>query len=267
MQVVLFCGGLGMRLRDDAPHVPKPIVPIGDAPILDHLMRYYAHHGHRRFVLCLGHRGELIVDHFLRAPDRVGAETLADGSLRVCLASPARGEWTVTLVSTGDEACIGERLGAVRGYLDEDVFLANYADGLSDLDLPAFLRGFTASGALAGLISVAPHSSLHLVDVGPDGLVRAVRPATDSGMRVNGGFFAFRRAALERLVPGEDLVDGLFPRLVRAGQLYGYAHSGFWACMDTAKDRHLLEQMNAQGDTPWKVWLRAAASPGTASRR
>jgi glucose-1-phosphate cytidylyltransferase len=265
MTVVLFCGGLGLRLRDHAHQVPKPMVKIGGAPILRHLMRYYASYGHGHFVLCLGYGAEVVRRHFAGSPDCVTVETLPDEAVRVHLRSDELGRCTVDLVPTGHEASIGERLRAARRYITQDIFLANYADGLSDLDLPHFLARFAESGAAAGLITVRSPSTLHLVSVGSGGLVEEVQPAAATDLRVNGGFFAMRRQIFDELVPGEDLVGGLFPRLVAGRRLFGYCHDGFWACMDTPKDRRLLEDMDARGHAPWKVWLGGggAARPGT----
>jgi glucose-1-phosphate cytidylyltransferase len=265
MQVVLFCGGFGMRLRGFAPGVPKPLVKIGDEPILGHLMRWYAHHGHRDFVLCLGHDGDAIVRHFLESPDRVGAAPRPGHACRLHLRTRDLGDWVVTLVPTGDSASVGERLRAVQGTLEGTIFLANYADGLSDLDLPEFFARFAASGALAGLVTVKPPSSLHAVSVGGEGLVDDVRPLAESGFRVNGGFFAFRQEVFARLAPGEDLVPGLLSKLAVERQLFGYPHDGFWACMDTAKDWQRLEEMERRGVTPWKVWRLTAGRPSSRS--
>lgn len=255
MTVVLFCGGLGIRLRARVPGIPKPLAPVGGEPILSHLMRWYAHHGHREFVLCLGHGGARIARHYLQGPDCLAVESLPGGSQRIRLRMGDLGEWTVTLVPTGRGARIGERLRAVRGYLDEPTFLANYADGLSNLDLPDFIARFLGSGALGGLITVRPPSTHHLVSVDGHGMVESVRPAAEAGPRVNGGFFAFRREVFDWLDAGEDLVDGLFPRLVARRRLFGYAHDGFWACLDTPKDWLALQEMEATESTPWKVWL------------
>jgi glucose-1-phosphate cytidylyltransferase len=259
--VVLFCGGQGIRLQASLPGVPKPLVPIGGEPILAHLMRWYAHHGHREFVVCLGHNGHRIADYFLQELDPIAVESLPGGLRRVRIRRDQDGEWTVTIVPTGLQASIGERLRAVRGHLDEATFLANYADGLSDLDLPTFLARFQASGALGGLITVRPPSTHHLVRTDHRGLVEMVRSATECGLRVNGGFFVFRPEIFEWLAPGEDLAEGLFPRLVSERQLFAYAHDGFWACMDTPKDWLALQELEAAEKTPWKVWRRTAADP------
>lgn len=261
MTVVLFCGGLGIRLRAHAPGIPKPLVPVGGEPILSHLMRWYAHHGHREFVLCLGHGGPSIVRHFVRGPGCVAAEPLPGGVQRIRVRVDGPDEWIVTLVPTGRSASIGERLRAVRRYVDGTTFLANYADGLSDLDLPDFVAQFLASGALGGLVAVRPRSTHHFVSVGRRGVVESVRRVAESGLRINGGFFAFRHEVFDWLAAGEDLVDGLFPRLVAHQGLFGYLHDGFWACMDTPKDWLALEEMEAAGNTPWKAWHAGPGDP------
>jgi glucose-1-phosphate cytidylyltransferase len=268
--VVLFCGGQGIRLRGHAPGVPKPLVPIGREPILTHLMRWYAGHGHRDFVLCLGHGGQRIARHFLREWEPVAAESLPGGVNRLRVRPEPLDEWTVTLVPTGLRASIGERLRAVRGYLGGAMFLANYADGLADLDLPDFLARFRASGALGGLITVRLPSTHHFVSVDRRGMVDGLPLAAEAGLRINGGFFAFRPEIFDWLAPGEDLVDGLFSRLVAQRRLFGYAHDGFWACMDTPKDWLALQELEAAGKTPWKIWRSAPAepvAPDAASRR
>ena len=256
MTVVLFCGGRGLRLGDHTRHVPKPMLRIGGETLLTHLMQYYAWHGHRHFVLCLGHQADVIIRHFLRHRDCGGMETRAEGALRARLATPQHGEWIVDLVSRGAEASIGERLRLARPYVEGPVFLANYADGLADLDLPRYLAAFTESGATVGLISVPDPTTFHLVAVQGAGQVQDVRLAADAGLRVNGGFFAMRREVFDLLRPGDDLVDDVVPRLVAARRLFGYEHHGFWACVDTHKDWQALEARIASGIMPWRVWQR-----------
>ena len=251
---VLFCGGQGLRLRERAHDLPKPLVPIGEQPLICHLMSYYAHHGHRRFVLCLGHRAEAFVQYFATCRERVAVEPGHDGSVRVIVHAERLGEWTVDLVPTPPAASIGERLRAVRSFVEDAVFLCNYADGLSDLDLPRFLASFEQSGAMAGLISVAAPWGHHLVRTEPGGRVSALSSANQSDLRINGGFFAMRREIFDQVHPGDDLVGHVFARLVAAGRLFGYRHDGFWACMDTPQDWRRLSELDARGAAPWKVW-------------
>src|SRR5262245_46877740 len=257
MTVVLFCGGEGRRLRDGLCDVPKPLVPIGGEPILRHLMRYYAHHGHRHFVLCLGYQADGIVRHFAECRERVALDPVAEagmrGTVRVLLRTGDLGQWTVDLVHTPVSASIGERLRAARRHVEDPVFLSNYVDGLSDLDLSRFLARFAASGAVAGLVSVPAPWSFHLVSADRGGRVTAVPSAAQSGLRVNGGFFAMRREIFDYLGAGEDLVADVFPRLIAAGRLFAYEHDGFWASMDTPADWRALAELETRGDAPWKV--------------
>jgi glucose-1-phosphate cytidylyltransferase len=258
MTVVLFCGGRGLRLGDHTRHIPKPLVRIGGETMLGHLMRYYAWYGHRHFVLCLGYQADVITRHFLRHRECGAVETRTDGVVRVHLRTAEHGEWLVDLVPMGPEAGVGDRLRLARPYVEGPVFLANYADGLSDLDLPRYLDAFTRSGALVSLVSVPDPATFHLVSIGNDGMVDDVRSAADAGIRINGGFFAMRREIFDVLRPGDDLMDKVLPRLVAARRVFGYEHHGFWACVDTQKDWQAMEAMVASGVVPWKVWQRVA---------
>ncbi|MBL8379594.1 MAG: glucose-1-phosphate cytidylyltransferase [Burkholderiales bacterium] len=243
MKVVLFCGGLGTRLREHSETIPKPMVAIGERPILWHLMKYYAHFGHTDFILCLGYRGEQIRRYFAeyRDPLKEAGSDVAD--------------WTITCVDTGVEASIGERLVAVREHLvGEACFLANYSDGLADLPLDVCLERFRREGCVASLACVRPQHSFHTVTPGDDGLVAAMHAARDSGVWVNGGFFALRQEIFDYIGAGEDLVAAPFARLIAARQLMAYRHEGFWAAMDTFKDKRAFDDMEARGETPWKVW-------------
>jgi glucose-1-phosphate cytidylyltransferase len=246
VKVVLFCGGLGTRLQAYSDTIPKPMVPVGDRPILWHLMRYYAHFGHTEFILCLGYRGDAIKRFF------------AENST-----APASA-WRVSCVDTGLQASVGERLWAVRTHVEsEAVFLANYSDALSDLDLPAELDFAARSGTVATFASVRSHHTFHVVETDAVGRVRAVRPATESGVRINGGFFVLRHEIFDHLRAGEDLVAEPFQRLLEAEQLSAYRHDGFWHCMDTFKDKQAFDDMVTRGTRPWEVWCRAPdGAPG-----
>jgi glucose-1-phosphate cytidylyltransferase len=239
VKVVLFCGGLGTRLREHSDTIPKPLAAIGGRPILWHLLRYYAHFGHTQFVLCLGYRGEMIREFFEH-----------DAGI-----DPS---WTIDLVDTGAEATIGDRLRAVEPLVGSDqLFLANYSDGVSDLPLSAYIEGFQARDAIAGFISVRNPHSFHVVDVDDEGTVRGLTPAHDSDVWINGGFFIFRRAIFDYINPGDELVEQPFQRLMAEGRLYSRKHAGFWAAMDTYKDKVSLDRRHAAGNAPWEVWQTA----------
>lgn len=259
MKVVLFCGGAGMRLRGYVDDVPKPMVPIGMRPILWHLMKYYAHFGHKDFILCLGHKGSCVKDYFLHYDESVSNDFIwSQGGKKIDFLNRDIDDWTITFVETGVSATIGERLKAVEPYLyREEMFLANYGDGLSDLPLPTMIETFQRSSAVASLLLVQPTASFDIVDSGPSGIVENIRPLTHSDIWINGGFFGFRSEIFQYIQPGEDLIREPFQRLIESQHLLAYKYAGFWQCMDTFKDKQRLDELN-QGAAPWKVWLHAA---------
>jgi glucose-1-phosphate cytidylyltransferase len=237
MKVVLFCGGAGLRLRGAIDDVPKPMVPIGARPILWHLMKYYAFFGHQEFILCLGHKGEVIEEYF-----RTHSEP----------------NWRIDFADTGASTNIGERLKSIEPQLErEEIFLANYGDGLSDLPLDAMLEVFRHSSAIAALALVAPTATFDVVTTAPEGMVESVRPVSSSGLWINGGFFAMRPRIFDYIRPGEELVREPFQRLIAHQALLAYKYPGFWQCMDTFKDRQHLENLDQSGGAPWKLWERA----------
>ena len=256
MKVVLFCGGLGMRMREYSESIPKPMVPIGYRPILWHVMRYYAHFGHTDFVLCLGYRGDSIKRYFLDYEEWHSNDfVLSNGGSEIELLSSDIDEWRITFVDTGLHANIGERLRAVRPHLDgEDLFLANYSDGLSDVPIDRVVDFHQRSGAVASFVSAAPSHSFHVVTASDDGVVKAIDDATTAGIRVNAGFFVMSSGIFDVLGPGEELVHEPFARLIDRSALTTYRHDGFFVPMDTFKDRQQLEDLNSQGQPPWEVW-------------
>lgn len=267
MKVVIFCGGLGMRLREYSETIPKPMVPVGPRPILWHLMRYYAHYGHREFILCLGYKGDSIKQYFLNYDETVSNDfVMSAGGKQVKLLASDIQDWKITFVDTGMSSNIGQRLKLVQPFLEgEKMFLANYSDGLSDLPLAAMVEYFRAApDAVACFAGVAPTSSFHLVQVGDGGRVESIRHVKDTGMRVNGGFFVFRNTIFDYMNDGEELVQEPFQRLAAAGSLLAYPYDGFWACMDTFKEKQLLEDMYTHGSVPWEVWKSRRAAAKTA---
>jgi glucose-1-phosphate cytidylyltransferase len=256
MKVVLFCGGLGMRLRDYSESIPKPMVAVGYRPILWHVMRYYAHFGHKDFILCLGYKADSIKQYFLRYDETVSNDfVMTDGGRKIDLLASDIQDWKITFVDTGLNSNIGVRLKTVQPYLrDEEMFLANYSDGVSDLPLPAMIEYFRAKDAAACFAGVCPTQSFHLVSLADGGRVNSIRHVKDVGMRINGGFFVFRQEIFDWMKPGEELVQEPFQRLAAAGRLVAYPYDGFWACMDTFKDKQLLEDLYSHGQVPWEVW-------------
>ena len=256
MKVVLFCGGKGTRLGSEQTATPKPLVKIGTRPIVWHLMKYYAHFGHKDFILCCGWQGQAIKEYFLNYNECISNDfVLANGGRSVECLNTDISDWRITFVDSGENASIGERLMTVRKFVDkEERFLANYADGLSDVELPTMVESSYGTDAVATCIAVRPRASFHLLGLEADGTVRNVQPLADAEMWVNGGYFVFKREIFDYMQPGEDLVDEPFERLTRLGKLHAHVHNGFWACLDTFKDRQLLEEMERDGRAPWQLW-------------
>jgi glucose-1-phosphate cytidylyltransferase len=258
MKVVLFCGGLGMRLRDYADNVPKPMVPIGYRPILWHVMKYYAHFGHKDFILCLGYRGDVIKEFFLNYEEAVSNDfVLSQGGRKRELLNSDILEWRITFVDTGLNSNIGERLQAVEPYLDgEEMFLANYSDGLTDLPLPEQIDDLRSKDKIASFLCVKPNLSYHFVS-SSNGVVTSFKDIAQSGLRVNGGYFVFKREIFDYMRAGEELVEEPFERLVRLNQLVAYDYAGFWMPMDTAKDKKRLDDLYDGGTPPWQLWKQS----------
>jgi glucose-1-phosphate cytidylyltransferase len=258
MKVVLFCGGLGTRLREHSDTIPKPLVNVGYRPILWHLMRYYAHFGHTEFILCLGYRGDLIRDYFLNYNEAMTNDfVLSGGGRAVELLSHDLDDWQITFVDTGLHSNIGQRLLRVRKYVGSDAeFLANYGDGLSDLPLDKLLEDFRTEQAVASFATVRSPQSFHTVSFSEDGRVTSMGAMNASGVWINGGFFALRREIFEYLREGEELVEEPFARLIEKRALRTYRYSGFWQSMDTFKDKITFDRMEARGNCPWMLWRK-----------
>jgi glucose-1-phosphate cytidylyltransferase len=256
MKVVLFCGGLGMRLRDHAENIPKPLVRIGNMPILWHVMKYYAHYGHADFILCLGHQAEAIKHYFLNYSECTANDfILSNGGKDIELLGSDIQNWRIHFVNTGAKSNIGQRLKAVQPFLQgEDEFLANYCDGLTDLHLPDVIDFFHRKGKIATFVNVKPNLSYHFVSVKNGGTVTAIKDIQNSNIRINGGYYVFKKAIFDYLDGESELVEKPFQRLIDEGQLTTYRYNGFWASMDTFKDKQLLEDMHSSGNVPWQVW-------------
>lgn len=255
-KVVLFCGGMGTRMREYSESIPKPMVQIGYRPILWHIMKYYAHFGYRDFILCLGYKADVIKRYFLQYDECLSNDfVLSGGGKRLELLRKDIDDWKITFVDTGLTSNLGQRLRAVEPHLqDQEIFLANYADGLSNVPLTSVVELLRKSGKIGCFVSVKPRSSYHLVESDADGLVQRIGPLSESGARINGGYFVFRREIFNYLHDGEELVEEPFRRLIAERQLLAYAHEGFWACMDTFKEWQELEDMFDSGRAPWMLW-------------
>jgi len=249
-----------MRLRGYTDDVPKPMVTIGTRPILWHLMKYYAHFGHKDFIICLGYKGNCIKEYFLHYDESASNNFVwSKGGKHIHYLNRDIDDWTITFVETGANANIGERLKAVESYVqDEEMFLANYGDGLSDLPLPQMLDAFQQSDAVAALLLVQPTASFDIVQPGPNGIVKGISPLGSTDIWINGGFFVMRREIFQHIRLGEELVREPFRRLIEREKLLAYKYNGFWQCMDTFKDKQRLEELN-EGSGPWKIWNHVSA--------
>src|ERR1700747_641588 len=256
MKVVLFCGGLGMRMRDGQSNAPKPMAMIGERPMLLHVMRYYAHYGHTDFVLCLGYGAAAVKDFCLRYDEtRSNDFGLEKGAREVKLFRTDISDWRITFVDTGLNSAIGERLRRGRRLVrGEPMFLGNYADVFTDAPLPDMIERFKASSAVVSLLAVPPRSSHHVVDVGEDGLITRVTPVRDLRQWENGGYFVLRPEIFDHLNEGEDLVEDALMRLIPRGRVLAFPYKGYWSPADTVKERAQLEDMYQRGYCPWMLW-------------
>jgi glucose-1-phosphate cytidylyltransferase len=256
LKVVLFCGGLGMRMREDAASAPKPMAMIGDRPLLWHVMRYYAHFGHTDFILCLGHGAAAVKDYFLRYDETLSNDfCLTMGDRDVQLFTTDITDWNITFIDTGLDATIGERLSRARRYVEnEPMFLANYADTLTDAPLPELIERFRSSTAVASLLAVPVQSTHHVLDIGPDDRVDGIRPIRELMQWENGGYFILRPEIFPLLRPGEDLVPHGLGRLLADRRVIAQRYTGFWRAADTFKDRAELEALHRSARCPWMLW-------------
>ena len=256
MKVVLFCGGLGMRMRDGVTNAPKPMAMIGERPLLWHVMRYYAHFGHTDFILCLGYGASAVKDFFLNYDETRSNDFVLEGSERnVKLFKTDIADWRITFVDTGLHSAIGERLRRVRRFVEgETMFMANYADVLTDAPLPDMISQFEASGAIASMLAVPLQSSHHVVEVDERGLVTQVTPVKELLQWENGGYFIMRPEVFNYLRIGEDLVEDAMVRMVCDRKVLAYPYKGYWSPADTVKERAQLEEMYQQGNCPWMIW-------------
>jgi glucose-1-phosphate cytidylyltransferase len=232
--VVVLCGGRGTRLREHVQTIPKPLVEIGGRPILWHVIRIYASQGFERFLLCVGHKGEMIEDFVRR-------DGLPAGLAIEC-------------VDTGEETPTGGRIAKLADRLGGERFCATYADGVADVDLRELLAFHSAHGALATMTVVQPELQFGVAELGGDGEVTGFAEKPRFEGWVNGGFFCFEPAALDYIDEDSVLEREPLERLAAAGQLRAFRHDGFWDCMDTYKDAVLLNDLWREGRAPWKLW-------------
>lgn len=256
MKVVLFCGGFGTRLREYSETIPKPLVGIGYRPIVWHLMKYYAYFGHKDFILCLGYQGHLIKEYFLKYNECLSNDfVMRNGGKKLELFNQDIHDWNITFADTGLHSNLGQRLRRVQKYLEDDeVFLANYTDGLSDLPLNAHIEQLVQSDAIASFIAVRPSQTFHAVVADNQGVVTSIEHVSGVDFWISGGFFVLRREIFQYIGEGEELVEEPFKRLIEERKLIATKYTGFWKAMDTFKDKKGFDDRLARGETPWEVW-------------
>ena len=264
MKVVIFCGGLGVRMGEETQRIPKPMIRIGNRPILWHLMSWYAAWGHKEFILCLGYKAEAIKEYFLGYNELLFNDFVLEGngeSMQIKRLEQDLGEWRITFADTGTNSTIGERLKLVERYLgDDDEFLATYGDGLTDAPLGDLIEAFHREGKQAMLLSVRPEFHAHIVTADETGAVVGVEEMTQSSVRINAGFFVLKRQVIDLIGPGEELVVEAFARLIERGELLAYPYDGFFGPMDTIKDRQRLEALDESGKAPWRTSVPGGAT-------
>ena len=243
-------------MREASERVPKPMVTIGNRPILWHVMKYFAHYGHKEFILCLGYKGDVIKEYFLNYNEALSNDfVLSDGGQNVQVLRHDIKEWQITFVDTGLHANVGQRLKAVEKYIsDQDVFLANYGDVLTDAHLPSLIAKFEEEEHVGSFLCVRPNYTFHVVSLSDAGVVRGISDITRSNIWINGGYFILRREIFDYIGDAEDLVAEPFERLIEQERLRANLYEGFWAPMDTLKDQQKLETMLERGNGPWRVW-------------
>ncbi len=258
MKVVILCGGLGTRLREETEFRPKPMVNIGSRPILWHIIKYYSQFGYKDFVLALGYKGEMIKNYFCHYELMNNDVTIELGrpeSMRIHHAHDEAG-WKITLADTGEKSLKGARLKKVEQYISDDTFMMTYGDGIADVDINSLLAFHKAHGKLVTVTGVNPASRFGELKTDGDRVVSFTeKPQNGEGL-INGGYFVFNRSILDYLSVDDlcDLEVGPLEQIAKEGQLMVFVHRGFWACMDTLRDMEYLNKLWDDGQAKWKTW-------------
>lgn len=222
-------------------------------------MKYYAHYGHKEFILCLGHKADLIKNYFVNYDETISNDFIfSNGGKNIQLINSDIHDWTITFVDTGIHSNIGMRLMVVKEYLkDDEIFLANYADGLTDMHLPSMIDWFTVQkDKTAAFMAYKPTQSFHIVQREPDGKVNSIDHIGNAGIYINTGYFILRKEIFDYMQWGDELVVEPFRKLIENRRLTSYNHEGFWASMDTYKDKQTLDDYYSKGKVPWEVWRK-----------
>jgi glucose-1-phosphate cytidylyltransferase len=256
MKAIILAGGLGTRLGEETSIRPKPLVQIGEWPILWHIMKIYSHYGVNDFVICLGYKGYMIKEYFANYYLHTSDVTinLAENSMDIHRNSSE--PWKVTLVDTGPESMTGGRLKRIKSFVqDDDCFCMTYGDGVSDVDIAKLIGFHRAHGKLATLTGVRPPARFGALTLRGETVDHFEEKPVGDGAWINGGFFVLSPKVLD-LIEGDSTIWEQQPmrELASRGELNAYLHDGFWQCMDTLRDKNLVEQLWEKGRAPWKVW-------------
>lgn len=258
MKVVLLAGGLGTRFSEESEYKPKPMIEIGGMPIIWHIMKGYSHYGFNEFVICAGYKQHIIkewfADYFLHTSDITFDFT--EGNKMIIHNQHAE-PWKVTVVDTGTDTMTGGRIGRVRAYLDEEPFMMTYGDGVCDVDMGRLLEFHKAHGKLATLTAVRMEQQKGILNIGGDNAVKSFREKNVlDGNPINAGYMVLEPQVFEFIRDDDSVFErDVLPILAEHGELMSYIHKGFWQCMDTKREKDILEQMWNQGVAPWKVWV------------
>jgi glucose-1-phosphate cytidylyltransferase len=255
MKVGILAGGLGSRLAEETEVRPKPMVEIGGRPILWHIMKYYAHFDFNQFVVALGYKGEYIKKYMVDYCHLYNDVTVHQGQGRVEVHEGPRDDWTAELIDTGQKTQTGGRIRRLQPYMGDETFMLTWGDGVADIDLNALLAFHKAHGKLATLTAVRPTARFGRLELDGNQIAEfSEKPQTGEGW-INGAFFVLEPGIFD-YIAGDDTQWEKEPleQLAKDGQLMAYLHDGFWQCMDTLREKHILQTMWDGGDAPWKVW-------------
>lgn len=255
MQVVIFCGGQGTRLREETEYKPKPMVEIGGRPILWHIMKIYSSYGFKDFILCLGYKQEYIRHYFLNYELMNSDITLHLNSKEKFIQHNRHDEdWNVTLVDTGPETPKGRRLKLVEPYIKKKPFMVTYGDGVVNLNIKELVKFHRTHGKIATFTGVHPISRFATINTNKNGEVVTWKEKRQIEEYVNAGFFVFKPEVFDYLTKSEELEEAPMEKLTSEGQVAMFKHEGFWQCMDTYRDHQFLEKIWSSGNAPWKIW-------------
>jgi glucose-1-phosphate cytidylyltransferase len=259
MQTIIFCGGLGTRMHEETEFRPKPMVKIGQYPMIWHIMKIYAHYNHTDFVLALGYKGDMIKEYFLNYEAMNNDITIELGKREAPCMLNCHDEtgWKVTLANTGEKCEKGGRLKKVEKYIQGDIFMLTYGDGVANVDISKLIKFHKSHGKMVTLTGVYPIARFGELQI--DGQqVKSFRekPQISGGSMINGGFFVLNREIFDYLTPEDDcdFEYGPLERLAERGELMVFEHEGFWHCMDTVRDAKNLNKLWEHGSAPWKIW-------------